>query len=121
MFGFLDQNGNYYEVAEWPKRFKMPEDQPVPIRPSPYHIWVGWSFSVDKWRQGYVVPKAQMLLTEADAIARRYETQKVAELLTTDTEEVYNQTLMYMQQLRDLMVTMTPESETWPEKPAWVE
>lgn len=60
-------------------------------------------------------------MAEADAIARRYETQKAAQLETTDTEEVYNQTLVYMQQLRDLMVTMIPEDENWPEKPTWVE
>lgn len=120
MYGFIDKNGNYYEVAEWPKRFRMSDDQPVPIRPSPYHVWVGWAFSVEKWRQEYVIPKTQKLLTEADAVARRYETQKAAELPTTDTEEVYNQTLIYMQLLRDLMVSMTPD-ETWPERPAWVE
>ncbi len=121
MFGFINKNGNYYEVAELPKRFHIPDDQMVPIRPSPYCIWVGWVFSVEKWRQEYVMLKAQRLLAEADVIARRYETQKSAEIPTTDTEEVYNQTLIYMQQLRDLMVTMTPETETWPEKPAWVE
>lgn len=121
MYGFIDKNGNYYEIAELPKRFRMPDDQPIPIRPSPYHVWVGWVFNVEKWQQEYVIPKAQELLVEADAIARRYETQKAAGLPTTDTEEVYNQTLIYMQLLRDLMVSMTPETETWPERPAWVE
>lgn len=119
-FGFIDTNGNYYEIAGFTERLQNP-DQKVPIRPSKYHIWSNgeWVFSNDLWRQEYAIPKARELLTEADRVARQYETQKAAQLGTTDTEEIYNQVLVYMQQIRDTVLTMTPDSEIWPDKPAW--
>lgn len=120
-YGFIDSNGNYYEIAGFTERLSNP-DQCVPLRPSKYHIWVDgeWLFSIDKWRRDYIMPKARELLAEADAVARQYETQKAAQLNTTDTEEIYNATLVYMQQIRDLVLTVTPETEIWPEKPAWM-
>ncbi len=119
-YGFIDSNGNYYEIAGFTERINIP-DQQVPLRPSKYHIWAAgeWVFNLEKWRHEYVLPKARELLAEADTVARQYETQRAAQLPTTDTEEIYNETLVYMQQIRDLVVSMTPEAEIWPEKPEW--
>lgn len=88
---------------------------------NPYPCWneaeQKWDVDVAAWKKGFLRPGRDERLLASENRIRRYENQLAAQLPTTETAEMILAVRQYMQRLRDLPETSTPDNLIWPEVP----
>ncbi|MBP7529303.1 MAG: hypothetical protein KA801_15360 [Syntrophorhabdaceae bacterium] len=101
--------GEYYEGDRIDCR-----DTQVTRRPSPYHVWTGelWELDREAWLDGEIRPERDRLLDEVDL---KYCNAERWDSMTITQKEAW---AAYKQALRDLPDTIDHDNPAWPMMPA---